>query len=234
MTRNLIAAAVIVAALALSGCADSAPEPVVTTPTHPPAADGDGRLMIGTLMDSADPAALVQVAGVELAIRDIHDAGGVLGEPVTVFHRTAHTGDEAVAALTELAALGVDAVVTPPGTEWAEQFRASAAEQGIAVVAAPESAAAGDEGFAARIRAMDPALTSASLEDAVAGSQSYDAVVVAALTAVQRGNDSGDAIGQAAADITGGPAVCGSFAECIHVLGERPDIGYQPGPARNG
>lgn len=78
-----------VAALTLAGCggSDSA-EPGASTSaaaTTAAAAKGDGTLKIGTLLPQTGSLAFLgppEFAGVDLAIKDINAAGGVLGKPV--------------------------------------------------------------------------------------------------------------------------------------------------------
>ena len=77
-TRKYFAAVAVVAAaaLALSGCAAS--------PTSS-FAKGDGILKIGGVIPLTGALSFLsppEIAGAELAIQDINDAGGVLGKPV--------------------------------------------------------------------------------------------------------------------------------------------------------
>src|SRR5690349_7798528 len=53
-----------------------------------PAAKGDGTLTIGTLLPQTGSLAFLgppEFAGVDLAIKEINEAGGVLGKPVTKY-----------------------------------------------------------------------------------------------------------------------------------------------------
>ena len=76
--RRLVAAVATVAAVVLAGC---------TSPLPPAPSPGAGPLRIGTLvpstglMSSVGPA---EAAGISLAVKDVDDAGGVLGQPMTV------------------------------------------------------------------------------------------------------------------------------------------------------
>jgi branched-chain amino acid transport system substrate-binding protein len=81
-----------VAALALAGCGGSssgtaASSPSATTTTAAVAADtADGVLKLGTLLPQTGSLAFLgppEFAGVDLAIKDVNAAGGVLGKPVT-------------------------------------------------------------------------------------------------------------------------------------------------------
>jgi branched-chain amino acid transport system substrate-binding protein len=68
-------AAVAATAIALSGCAAPAP-------TYAP---GDGVLKLGGVLPLTGALAFLsppEIAGVDLAIKDINEAGGVLGKPV--------------------------------------------------------------------------------------------------------------------------------------------------------
>lgn len=119
--------AAIVATLALASCAPVVEVAPSVSPTPPPAASGDGVLRIGTLFPTSGPIAYLspaQVAGVELAVREINEAGGVLGAPVEVFHR--NSGEAATetveASFAELVAKGVDVVIGPSSSGLAERI----------------------------------------------------------------------------------------------------------------
>jgi len=78
-----------VAALAVAGCSSSsggAGSTSATTTSAAATAKGDGTLKIGTLLPQTGSLAFLgppEFAGVDLAIKDINAAGGVLGKPVT-------------------------------------------------------------------------------------------------------------------------------------------------------
>ena len=91
-SRTWRAAALIgVASLTLAACGGEE-EPAATpsesesSPSEEaPAAEGDGELVIGTLLPQTGSLAFLgppEFAGVQLAINDINEAGGVLGKPV--------------------------------------------------------------------------------------------------------------------------------------------------------
>jgi len=111
----------VVLTLGLGGCSLIAPDPA-PTPVETFAVTGDGVLRIGTLFGLTGASAATgaaQVAGVELAVRDINLAGGVNGSPVEVFHRNSAddaSGDPAGVASVSLAALlerGADVIIGP-------------------------------------------------------------------------------------------------------------------------
>ncbi|MBW3612337.1 MAG: ABC transporter substrate-binding protein, partial [Chloroflexi bacterium] len=57
--------------------------------TAPPQNEGDGTLKIGTLLPETGSLAFLgppEFAGVDLAVQEINEAGGVLGEPIEVIH----------------------------------------------------------------------------------------------------------------------------------------------------
>ncbi len=96
------------AAIALSGCA--------ATPTST-YTGGDGVLKLGGVLPLTGALAFLsppEIAGVELAVQDINDAGGVLGKPVEWSVEDSSDGDHpeiAPASATKVLSEGVDAVV---------------------------------------------------------------------------------------------------------------------------
>jgi ABC-type branched-subunit amino acid transport system substrate-binding protein len=114
-----IAAVGAVAALALAGCGGSSggTAPAATTSAAAAGATpGDGTLKIGTLLPQTGSLAFLgppEFAGVDLAIKEINDAGGVLGKPVT--NDKADSGDTstdiASSSVDRLLSLKVDAIV---------------------------------------------------------------------------------------------------------------------------
>jgi branched-chain amino acid transport system substrate-binding protein len=129
MLRSGALAAVLAGALSLGlvGCTPE-PMPVPTpTPSETAAPTGDGVLRIGTLFPTTGSTAFIakaQDAGVELAIREINEAGGVNGKPVEVFHRD--SGDaastKAETSLADLLAKKVDVVIGPSSSVLAERL----------------------------------------------------------------------------------------------------------------
>jgi branched-chain amino acid transport system substrate-binding protein len=76
------------ACLALAACADDTSDTPGTGASQAPAAvPADGVLKIGTLLPQTGSLAFLgppEFAGVDLAVKEINDAGGVLGKPVVV------------------------------------------------------------------------------------------------------------------------------------------------------
>lgn len=117
--------------VAVAGCTKVAPLPT-PTPVISPSGNQDLRILDAEVT-SGDTAAwaAAQEAGTELAIREINEAGGVFGKPVTVWHRT----DASPAAVTEVAAsLKIDAVIVAPSPATLEALLAPAAKAKVAVV----------------------------------------------------------------------------------------------------
>lgn len=102
-----------VAALALAACSSSEDDP-----SGSPAPGGDGAaLKIGTLLPQTGSLAFLgppEIAGVDLAIKEINEAGGVLGQPVEVVHTDSSDADNpavASASVDSLISDGVGAIV---------------------------------------------------------------------------------------------------------------------------
>jgi branched-chain amino acid transport system substrate-binding protein len=103
-----------VAALALAACSTS-DDPDAS---GSPAPGGDGSaLKIGSLLPQTGSLAFLgppEIAGVDLAIKEINDAGGVLGKPVEVIHTDSSDADNpavASASVDKLIGDGVAAIV---------------------------------------------------------------------------------------------------------------------------
>ena len=100
-------AAVAATAIALSGCAAPAP-------TY---AQGDGVLKLGGILPLTGALAFLsppEIAGIDLAIADINEAGGVLGQPVEFSLEDSSDGDSPAVAkdsATKLLGAGVDAII---------------------------------------------------------------------------------------------------------------------------
>lgn len=125
--------------VAIAGCG-AAPTPVVTPePVATVAPTGDGVLRIGTIFPSTGASAFIapaQVAGVEVAIKEINEAGGVNGVPVEVFHRD--SADAAVQkteeSFADLVTKAVDVIIGPSSSVLAERLIPLAVDAGVAVI----------------------------------------------------------------------------------------------------
>ena len=98
--------------------AAAAPEPSEDMSSEPAAggSEGDGVLTIGTLLPETGSLAFLgppEFAGVEMAIRDINSAGGVLGQDVAKIDGDSGdtTTDIATQTATRLIGEGVDAII---------------------------------------------------------------------------------------------------------------------------
>lgn len=127
--------------LAAAGCAEPRPLPTPTpTATETIGPTGDGVLRIGGLLSMNSDVAgsgAGMVAAIEVAVRDINTAGGVLGAPVETFYRDAGAVDEQrlESGFAELVARGVDVVIGPSSPALLERLLPLAADAGVAVIA---------------------------------------------------------------------------------------------------
>jgi branched-chain amino acid transport system substrate-binding protein len=138
--RTALLALTLGVAVVLVGCAQPRPLPTPTpTPTETVESTGDGVLRIGTLFPMNGDVAFIGpglVAGVEVAVRDINAAGGVLGQPVEVLHRNSGTAEEQrlETAFADLVERGVDVVIGPATSALAERLLPLAADAGVTVI----------------------------------------------------------------------------------------------------
>jgi ABC-type branched-subunit amino acid transport system substrate-binding protein len=79
-----------------------------------------------------------------------------------------------------------------------------------------------DPQFNDKLLSIDP-----KLKDFSYGPQSYDAMMIIALAAIQAGDDSGEAIGDNSIDITREGTQCSTFEECAQLLEDGEDIDYE-------
>ena len=79
-----------------------------------------------------------------------------------------------------------------------------------------------DETFNDRLLEINP-----KLKDFSYSAQSYDAVVITALAAIQAGDDSGEAVGANIIDVTREGTQCKTFEECAKLLEQGEDIDYE-------
>jgi branched-chain amino acid transport system substrate-binding protein len=179
--------AALLATLLLASCASAVPvEPSQPLVPAPPAS-GDGVLRIGTLLPTSGPTAFLspaQVAGVELAVRDINEAGGVLGAPVEVFHRNSGQAETetAEASFAELVAKGVDVIVGPSSSVLAERILPLAVTSGVLLISPSASSPAltglDDGGLLART-VPSTALQGRALAHAITEAGEVDIAVIA-------------------------------------------------------
>lgn len=141
-------------ALALGACGSAAMPTPTPTPTVTPS--GDGVLRIGTLIPTSGPFAFLgpaQVAGVEAAVREINEAGGVGGVPVEVFHRdSGEAGNQiAEASFADLVSKGVDVVVGPTSSAIAQRLLPAVLKAKVALISPaatlPELTSVEDAGY---------------------------------------------------------------------------------------
>ena len=201
MRRALAALALPLALVAVAGCTalqpTATPSPVPSSaPASPPPPSGDGILRIGTLAPLTGAFAALgpaHVAAVEVAVRDLDIAGGVLGAPVEVVHRNAGdaSGQQAEAAFADLIARGVDVVIGPSEPALVERLVPLAAEAGIPLlVPGADGAALGavdDSGVLVRLTPPTPA-RAATIARALAADG------VESLAVLTSGGEEGDAV----------------------------------------
>lgn len=111
-----LAAVVAASALVLAACGGGDDEGDGDKKTDAPAAKGDGVLTVGTLLPSTGDLAFLgppEFAGVDLAVKDINDAGGVLGKPVAQSKADSGDGTPKIApgSVDKLLAAKADVVV---------------------------------------------------------------------------------------------------------------------------
>lgn len=214
----------------LSGCAAKVPppaaQPAVASVVVAPS--GDGTMRLGTLFPMTGPAAAsgaAQVAGSELAAREITEQGRILGTPIEIIHRDSAV--DAAAALNDLLARGVDVVLWDATIPMPGDLAAAAAAAPVALLTLGDFANGGtplaaDNDFAARLRTLDPGLV-----DTAGGGEAYDGVVLSALAAVRAGDDGAASITPALDHVSTGAFVCASWGECAAALSAAQQIAYE-------
>ena len=228
MPRSTFVTVVLLGALTLTGCAAAPqPQPIATLdPVVTAVRTGDGTLSIGTLFPTTgDNAAsgAAQVAGAELALRDILSEQGEQTQVIQLVHRNS-AGDLA-AAYADLAARGVDLVLwdattVPPAD--AESSVGSAALVSLGDFANGGTPLAADESFTVRLKTADPGLT-----ETAGGAEAYDGVITAALAAAITGDDGGASLEAGWPQVISGSAVCLSWGACLYALEQEQAIEYQ-------
>jgi hypothetical protein len=212
----------------------------VPTPTPTPTASGDGVLRIGDMTPLTGPlsgTAGAQAAGIELAVREINEAGGVMDSPIEVWHRDAGDGDPAktAASFAQLLEKDVDVVIAPASAAVMDVLLPLAQKAGILVVApatqatAPAGARVGaivpDDDFVAGLRSSDPNLSELSY-----GAEAYELTTALALSAEFLNDDGAVSLSWALSHVQGPGITCTSFGACLSVLATEPAIAYR-GPA---
>jgi branched-chain amino acid transport system substrate-binding protein len=243
MRARLLGLSILAGAVALTlvGCASSSePAPTPTATPTPVPASGDGVLRIGDLTPLSgglSATAAAQSAGVELAVKEINQAGGYNGHAVEVWHRNAGDGDAAAtqASFLDLKAHGVDVVIAPASASVLAELTKVAAPANVAVlsIASKDNAPSGasvtpakpDDAFVGRLKSADP-----SLGDTTYGVEAYDLTIAAALAATFVKDDGGASITQGMVGVTSGGIRCTSYGACLDVLKTQPVITYL-GPA---
>ena len=117
-TTHLVRASALAGAvaLALTACGGAAEEPDDSTDAEAPS-DGGEPLHIGTILPVTGSLAQLgppEIAGVDLAVKEINDAGGLFGSDVEVTHTDssdAQNASVATASAQELISAGVGAII---------------------------------------------------------------------------------------------------------------------------
>jgi ABC-type branched-subunit amino acid transport system substrate-binding protein len=138
-----VIAAMAVLSFALVSCTPEAAPVVTPTPTPSPSLAplpaGDQVLRLGTLLPTTGASAFLapaQAAGVELAVREINEAGGVLGAPIEVFHRNSGEASGTVLekSFGELLAKKVDVVIGPSSSVLAARLLPKSEAAGVPLI----------------------------------------------------------------------------------------------------
>lgn len=156
-TRRFKAGLALVAtACLLTGCS-AVPTPTMSpTPTVSPIPSGDGILTVGTLFPVTGVQAFIapaQVAGVDLAVKEINETGGVLGKSVVVVHADSGEAKEKKleASFDALVEKKVDVIIGPSSSVLAERILPVAVKAGIPLISpaatAPRLTALDDDGM---------------------------------------------------------------------------------------
>jgi len=227
-TPPVVAVVAIALALALTGCTAPKPQPTTPTPTPtaaPVAPSGDGILRVGTLFSMTGKTAAqgdAQVAGTELAAREIAEQGGVLGKPIELVHRDSAADIDV--ALADFTARGVDVVLWDLSTEVPEEAAATIEAANIALLPLGEfvhdgTPLAPGKPFTARLISADPGLTAFD-----GGAEAYDGVITASLAATIQDDDGGPSIASKLDSVGSGQTACTSWGECLAALADEQEI----------
>ncbi|MEL4320612.1 hypothetical protein WJX64_16480 [Leifsonia sp. YIM 134122] len=222
--RSVALAALVAGALLLTGCTaqsqdEQRPTPTATQ-TPAPVVAGDGSLHLMTVLDMAGKTAAVsqaQVAGVELAVRELDEQGGVLGAPVVVVHRS--TSTDAAAIVKELAERSIDVVLWAATGDIPEEIAGVGGATTVVRIGPADWKP--DEASSARLLSADP-----GADPLIGGGEAYDTTIRVALAATEADNDSGSAIAEAITAVSSGAFSCVSFGECAAALADDTSIVY--------
>jgi hypothetical protein len=228
-------AGALAALVLLAGCSTPA-EPSTPTVTPTPTASlpptGDGILRIGTLFpmtggtDAAAPVTgAAQVAGAELAAREILELGKAASLPIELLHR--NSAGNVGAAVTELLARNVDLVLWDATSPVPAEVAASVTAAGVTVVALDDFANGGtplpaDDAFAVRLRTADPGLAATA-----GGGEAYDGLMLAALAAAEAHDDGAASLTPALQRVSSGSTACGTWTACLTGLSGSEGISWQ-------
>jgi ABC-type branched-subunit amino acid transport system substrate-binding protein len=136
---HTVIVAAVVLSLALASCtATDRPTPV-PTPKPSSTPTGDGVLRIGTIFPTTGAQSYLgpgQAAGVEAAVREINQAGGVLGKPVEVFHRDSGdaTTDTIEKSFADLQTKSIDVLIGPSSSVLEERLLPKVVAAGIPLI----------------------------------------------------------------------------------------------------
>lgn len=180
-----------------------------------------------SLLALAEPA--FDEAGIELlAVRvsasaDIPDivAGVKADEPDAVVLATPDNGDQTKALIGQLVAAGFGGAKLWLTSQNLADYSQALAAGILKDVNGVLEGADVDDAFRAKIRQEDPGIV-----DFRYAAEAYDATILAALAAIQAGDDNGLAVGAALQAASVGGIKCTSLGECLDVLKTQPDIDY--------
>jgi ABC-type branched-subunit amino acid transport system substrate-binding protein len=154
--RSMAGMAALALACLMTGCSNvPSPAPSATTADAPPPA-GDGILTVGTLFPASGPQAFIapaQVAGVDLAVKEINETGGVLGKSIVVVHAdSGEARDKTLeASFAALIDKKVDVVIGPSSSVLAERILLAAMHAGVPLISpaatAPRVSGLADDGM---------------------------------------------------------------------------------------
>ena len=226
-----VAAGAIALALVLTGCtapeAKQTPKPTPSPTAAPIAPSGDGILRVGTLFTMTGKTAAqgdAQVAGTELAAREIFDQGGVLDKPIALVHRNSAADIDAV--LADFTSRGIDVVLWDLSTEIPKETAASIEAANIAVLPLGRFVHDGtpvtpDKPFTKRLLSADPGLTAIA-----GGAEAYDGLITASLAATVAADDGGPSITARLESVGSGQTACTSWGECLAALADEQEIRF--------